>query len=106
MKRAIVPLLGLDGDEPPYWRFDLLEPVAREAGLTPVESFYSSWSYVFADEEDMLRGMLSAGSAVAAAEQVGRDRLVETILAALAPYREADGGYRMPNEWHFLVARA
>ena len=25
MKRAIVPLLGLEGDEPPYWRFDMLE---------------------------------------------------------------------------------
>jgi SAM-dependent methyltransferase len=106
MKRAIVPLLGLDGDEPAYWRFDMLEQVARDAGLTPVESFDASWAYRFVDEEDMLRGMLSAGSAVAAAERVGRDVLVETILGALAPYREADGSYRMPNEWHFLVARA
>ena len=29
--------------------------------------------------------------------------LVEAILGALAPYREADGGYRMPNEWHHLI---
>ena len=106
MKRAIVPLLGLEGDEPPYWRFDLLEQVARDAGLTPLESFYTSWAYEFADEAAMLRAMLSAGSAVAAAEHVGRDLLVEAILGALAPYREADGGYRMPNEWHYLVARA
>jgi len=35
MKRAILPLLALDGDEPPYWRFDLLEETARGAGLTP-----------------------------------------------------------------------
>jgi ubiquinone/menaquinone biosynthesis C-methylase UbiE len=105
MKRAIVPLLGLEGDEPPYWRFDMLEQVARDAGLTPVESFYSSWAYEFADEDAMLRAMLSAGSAVAAAEHAGRDLLVEASLRALAPYREADGSYRMPNEWHYLVAR-
>ena len=102
MKRAIVPLLGLEGDEPPYWRFEMLEQVAQEAGLTPLESFASEWAYEFADEDAMLRAMLSAGSAVAAAERAGRDAVVEAILGALASYREADGGYRMPNEWHFL----
>ena len=50
--------------------------------------------------------MLSAGSAVAAVENAGRDLVVEAILGALAPYRERDGRYRMPNEWHYLVARA
>ena len=43
LKSAILPLLGLDRDEPEYWRFDKLEQVARDAGLTPLESFYSSW---------------------------------------------------------------
>jgi ubiquinone/menaquinone biosynthesis C-methylase UbiE len=106
MKRAIMPLLGLDGDEPPYWRFDLLEQMARDAGLTPLESFYSSWAYEFGDEDDLLRAMLSAGSAVAAVEHVGREKVVEAILGALAPYRDDNGAYRMPNEWHYLVARA
>jgi SAM-dependent methyltransferase len=105
MKRAIVPLLGLEGDEPPYWRFDLLEQVAREAGLTPVDTFSTSWAYEFPGDAEMLRAMLSAGSAVAAVEHAGREIVVEAILGALAPYREADGTYRMPNEWHFLVAR-
>jgi ubiquinone/menaquinone biosynthesis C-methylase UbiE len=105
MKRAIVPLLGIEGDEPEYWRFDKLEQVARDAGLTPLESFYSSWAYEFADDAEMLRAMLSAGSAVAAVEHAGRDLVVEAICGALAPYREADGSYRMPNEWHYLVAR-
>jgi SAM-dependent methyltransferase len=102
MKRAIVPLLGMDGDEPPYWRFDLLEQVARDAGLAPVETFDAMWAYEFADEESMLRAMLSAGSAVAAAERVGRDPVVEAILGSLARYRDVDGRYRMPNEWRYL----
>jgi ubiquinone/menaquinone biosynthesis C-methylase UbiE len=106
MKRAIVPLLGIEGDEPAYWRFDLLESVAREAGLTPLESFYTSWAYEFADDAEMLSAMLSAGSAVAAVEHAGREPVVEAICGSLAPYREADGSYVMPNEWHYLVARA
>jgi SAM-dependent methyltransferase len=106
MKRAIMPLLGLDGDEPQYWRFDMLEQVVRDAGLTPLESFDSSWAYEFADDDALLRAMLSAGSAVAAAEHAGRDLVAEAILGALAPYRDADGSYRLPNEWHYLVARA
>ena len=106
MKRAIVPLLGLEGDEPPYWRFDMLESVAREAGLAPLESFYASWAYEFADDDAMLRAMLSAGSAVAAVEHAGRELVVEAILGALAQYRDRDGAYRLPNEWHYLVARA
>jgi ubiquinone/menaquinone biosynthesis C-methylase UbiE len=102
LKSAIMPLLGLDRDEPEYWRFDKLEQVARDAGLTPLESFYSSWAYEFADDAEMLRAMLSAGSAVAAVEHAGRDIVVETILGALASYRNADGSYHLPNEWHYL----
>lgn len=106
MKRAIMPLLGLDREEPPYWRFDLLEQVAREAGLEPLESFYTSWAYEFAGEKELLRAMLAAGSAVAAVERAGRDLVAEAILGALEPYRETNGTYRLPNEWHYLVARA
>ena len=102
MKRAVMPLLGLEGDEPPYWRFDLLEQIARDAGLEPVETFDASWAYEFADEESMLRAMLSAGSAVAAVEHAGRDIVCEAILGALARYRDVDGRYRMPNEWRYL----
>ena len=106
LKSAIMPLLGLEGDEPEYWRFDKLEQVARDAGLTPLESFYASWSYEFADDYALLRAMLSAGSAVAAVEHAGRAVVGETIRRSLAPYRGADGSYVMPNEWHYLVARA
>ena len=102
MKSAIVPLLGMEGDEPEYWRFDKLEQIARDAGLEPAETFDASWAYEFADDADLLRAMLSAGSAVAAVEHAGRAIVVEAILGALAPYREADGSYRMPNEWRYL----
>ena len=50
--------------------------------------------------------MLSAGSAVAAAEQVGRDTVAAAIVESLAPWRRPDGSYRLDNEWHYLVSRA
>jgi ubiquinone/menaquinone biosynthesis C-methylase UbiE len=106
MKHAILPLLSMEGDEPPYWRLDLLEQIARDAGLRPLESFYTSWEYEFADEQSLLRAMLSAGSAVAAAEQVGRDTVAAAIAGSLARWRRPDGSYRLENEWHFLVTRA
>ncbi len=102
LKSAILPLVGLEGDEPEYWRFDKLEQIARDAGLEPVETFDASWAYEFADDESMLRAMLSAGSAIAAVENAGREIVVEAILGALAPYRDVDGRYRMPNEWRYL----
>jgi hypothetical protein len=42
------------------------------------------------------------------AVSVGPDRLGEVrdeIVEALAPYRTAGGGYRLENEFRFLVAR-
>jgi hypothetical protein len=105
MKRAILPLLSLEGDEPPYWRFDLLEDIARDAGLTPLESFDASWAYEFACEAALLRAMLSAGSAVAAVQQVGREQVEAAILTALAPWRSPDGSYRLENEWHYLASQ-
>jgi SAM-dependent methyltransferase len=102
MKHAILPLLSLDGDEPPYWRFDLLEDIARGAGLTPLEAFDDSWAYEFDSEATLLRAMLSAGSAVAATQQVGRERVEAAILEALAPWRTRGGRYRLENEWHHL----
>jgi hypothetical protein len=28
------------------------------------------------------------------------------IVEALAPYRQADGSYRLENQFHYLIARA
>jgi hypothetical protein len=43
------------------------------------------------------------------AELVGpehEDEVRERIVEALEPHRTPEGGYRLPNEFHFLVARA
>jgi hypothetical protein len=50
--------------------------------------------------------MLAPGVVVEAARTAGEEPVRRAILDALAPYRTADGGYRLQNEWHYLIARA
>jgi hypothetical protein len=39
-------------------------------------------------------------------QQVVEHDLATAIVAGLAPYRLADGSYRLSNEYHYLVARS
>jgi hypothetical protein len=35
-----------------------------------------------------------------------KEALKAAIVEGLAPYRTPDGGYRLDNEYHYLIARA
>ena len=59
-----------------------------------------------ANEQVLLRGMLSAGGLAAVAEAVGGHAVQTAIVESLAPYRTPSGGYRLENEWHYLIASA
>ena len=82
-----------------------LEGLASAAGLTPVEAFDITWPYVYRDEAELAGGLLSAaGVGDAAGEREGEVRAA--LVDVLAPYRSAEGSYRLENQWHFLFARA
>jgi SAM-dependent methyltransferase len=83
-----------------------LEGIASAAGLTSAYAFDVSWSYLYEDDEALLRGMLSAGGVGVAAGPAHEPELRAGLLEALAPFRTAGGGYRLENEWHTLVATA
>ena len=84
----------------------LLRKLAEQAGLAPGEEFDSTWAFVYPDAETLGRAMTAvAGLALIA----GADReheLENAIVDGLAPYRRADGSYRLSNEYHYLIARA
>lgn len=111
---AIKPLVrpffpGYDPDAPPPPDLaapGALEGIASAAGLTPTDAYEVSWSYVYEDDEALLRGMLSAGGVGEAAGAAHEPGLRAGLLEALAPFRTAGGGYRLENEWHTLVATA
>ena len=63
------------------------------------------WAYVYEDDDALLRGMLSAGGVGEAAGAREAD-VGAALLEALAPFRAADGTYRLENEWHTLLTTA
>jgi hypothetical protein len=78
--------------------------MASAAGLTPREAFDISWSFWFPDYETLARAMVSPGLVVELLQIVEEATVRAAILEALAPYRLADGGYALRNEWHTLIA--
>ena len=82
-----------------------LEGLAEAAGLTPREAYDVRWAYEYADEVALLRGMLAAGGVGAVAGD-REDEIGAALLDVLAPFRTSDGGYRLENQWHTLVATA
>ena len=91
---------------PPLWQPGVLEWIAAEAGLSPEASFDLSTTFEFPDESSLLRGLLSPGPIADAIRHSGERAVADVTLGALAQHRQADGGYRLENEWHFLLTRA
>jgi SAM-dependent methyltransferase len=92
--------------EPDYSQPGVLEDLALGAGLLPEESFDGTWAYEFADEPTLRRALLSpAGLAMIVGPEREAD-LGDAIVAGLSRYRTATGGYRLQNEFHYLIARA
>jgi SAM-dependent methyltransferase len=92
--------------EPDYSKPGVLEDIASEAGLTPEHAFDTTWAYEYPDDETLRRALVApAGIAVL----VGPDHeqeLKNAIVAGLASHRTPEGGYRLQNEFHSLIARA
>jgi SAM-dependent methyltransferase len=92
--------------EPDYSQPGVLEAIATRAGLTPEQTFDTTWSFEFRDDETMTRALIApAGLALL----VGPERELEfkrALIAGLAAHRTADGAYRLSNEYHYLIARA
>jgi SAM-dependent methyltransferase len=91
---------------PELWRPGVLEGIASEAGLVPQDAFDLSYAFEYPDEETLARRMLSPGLIVEAVRTAGEEPVRTAILESLRPYRTASGGYRLQNEWHYLVAQA
>jgi SAM-dependent methyltransferase len=92
--------------EPNYSEPGALEEIATQAGLVPGLAFDATWSFEFADDETLTRALLApAGLALL----IGPEREPEfkrALIDGLAAYRTSDGGYRLSNQYHYLIARA
>jgi hypothetical protein len=104
MKAAVARYRG--ETEQAYWRPGITEEIAARAGLEVRESFDLTWAYAYPDGAALQEAMLAAGGAAAIAGPEREAALRADILAALAHCRQADGSYRVTNEWHVVIARA
>jgi len=91
---------------PPLWRPGVLEEMAVEAGLTPTLAFDFGFAYEYPDEETLGRRLVAAAGVATLVGPEREDEVRARIVDALAPYRTERGGYRLHNEFRFLVATA
>ena len=94
------------GTEEQYWRPGIVDEIATAAGLRIERSFDTTYAYSYADADALAEAMLAAGGAAAVAGPENEAALRQDIIRALAGSRQADGSYRVSNEWHIVVARA
>lgn len=83
-----------------------LEALALQAGLTPVAAHHVDSTWVFADLETALRGLLSGGPVVKVMRHVGEQRARAATIDAISPYRMADGSYQLENQYRYLITTA
>ena len=110
MKAVIRPFLPSrppDGPEPPaLWQPGVLEQIAAAAGLRPRSAFDFRFAAEYPDPQTLGRLMMAPAGI---ATLVGPEREASVraqIVDALAPYRTARGGYRLQNEFRYLIADA
>jgi SAM-dependent methyltransferase len=91
--------------EPDYAEPGVLEELARRAGLTPESTFDATWALEYPDRETLGRAMVAvAGINLLVGSH--EEEVKDAIADGLAAYRTPSGGYRLSNEYHYLIARA
>ncbi len=92
--------------EPDLAALGVLERVATEAGLEPQSTFDLSWAYEFADDEELGRAMLAPAGIGDLVGPAREHEVRRQIVEALDACRTPQGGYRLENEFHVLIATA
>ncbi len=92
--------------DPDLSRPGALEALATQAGLTPESEFDTTWALEYPDAETLGRAMVAVAGLAILAGPEREHELKTAIVDGLAPYRGADGSYRLSNEYHYLIARA
>jgi hypothetical protein len=77
-----------------------LRAFAADAGLAPIEVFDVDSPWVYPDEATAVRGLNSSGVSTRAMENSS-----EAHKQAMAPFRLADGSYRIGASYRCLLAR-
>jgi SAM-dependent methyltransferase len=102
VKRAV---FGWTPEPEPLCARGVLEGLATAAGLVPDSAFDVSYAFDYPDRHELVARMLAPAPIAAHAARKGDAVVARAIVDSLAPYRRADGGYVLVNEWHHLITR-
>jgi SAM-dependent methyltransferase len=83
----------------------VLHALADQAGLSTEAEFDVTWPYEYPDEETLGRALVAVAGLATLAGPEREPELKSAIVDGLAPYRRADGSYRLSNEYRYLIAR-
>ncbi len=81
-----------------------LRAFAAAGELTPGAVFDVDTPWVYSDEATALRGLNSSGVAIRVMEHSGEEALIAATRAALAPFRQPSGSFRIGARFRCLVA--
>jgi hypothetical protein len=76
-----------------------------EAGLEPEQAGEVDVPFQAPDQETLVRALLAPGGVAAAIAHSGEQAVLTAIVGAAAPFRRADGSYRIENKFRYLIAR-
>jgi ubiquinone/menaquinone biosynthesis C-methylase UbiE len=83
-----------------------IESLLGEAGFTTVEAGYLEIAEEYEDLETLLRAWLSIGPVRLAVRNAGETAVREALGAGFAPLRTSSGGYRVEDEYRYVIAQA
>jgi len=83
-----------------------LRGFASSAGLEPLQLIDVDAPWYYADLATALKGLGSSGVAARARDNSSAEAVNEAHARALAPFRQADGSYRIEARFRCLVTRA
>ncbi len=101
----LFPKHALEDEEPALHEGGVLESLLAQAGLTTIDAGYLEIAEEHPDTDTLLRGWLSVGPVRAAVRNAGEDAVREALTGAVAPLRTSTGGYRIEDEFRYLIAR-
>ena len=104
---ALEPLLPpLPAEIDPFIPSADLERLALAAGLRPDRVIDLDWTWQYPDQDTALRGWMSPGPSTLAIQTAGEEAVRDALARTLEQFRLSDGGYRLENAVHCLIATA
>lgn len=81
-----------------------IEQLMAEAGLEPARSHSFTFSMRYASEQEAVQILLAPAPATRAIAHRGEEEAARVVRNAIAPFRQADGGYTFENSFRIAVA--